>query len=81
MYILLGSIIGFIYFLYELESPSMGGVIFRPNSDGIIQISWDSILNILVAPFKYLHFWTNYELFSINWIIMTTLGGLIGSLF
>jgi uncharacterized membrane protein YpjA len=75
-----GSILGFIYFLFELESPSMGGVIFRPNSDGIREISWSSIWNIMIAPFKYLNFWTNYELYSINWIIMILIGGLIGGL-
>jgi hypothetical protein len=80
MSILLGCISGFIYFLYELESPSMGGVVFRPNSDGIRKISWSSILNIMIAPFRYINFWTNYELYSINWIIMILIGGVSGEL-
>jgi hypothetical protein len=73
----LGSILGFIYFLFELESPSMGGVLFRQNSDGNREISWSSIWNIMIAPFRYLNFWTNYELYSINWIIMILIFGLI----
>ena len=76
--IIIGSILGFMYFLYELESPSMGGVIFRSNSEGVKEISWGSIGDILLAPFRYLNFWTNYELYTINWIIMTLVGGLIG---
>ena len=76
----LGSILGFIYFLFELESPSMGGVLFRQNSDGNREISWSSIWNIMIAPFRYLNFWTNYELYSINWIIMILIFGLIGGL-
>ncbi len=76
--IIIGCILGFVYFLFELESPSMGGVLFRPNGDGIMEISFGSLWNILLAPFKYKTFWTNYELFSINWIIMVAIGGLIG---
>jgi len=40
--IIIGGIIGFIYFLYELESPSMGGILFRLNSDGIKEFSFGS---------------------------------------
>lgn len=76
--IIIGCILGFIYFLYELESPSMGGVLFRPNSDGIMELSLGSLWNILLAPFNYITFWTNYELYSINWIIMVLIGGFIG---
>ncbi len=80
MFVFFGLLSGFIYFLFELESPSMGGVIFRPNSDGIKVISWESIKSVMIAPFKYINFWTNYELYSINWIIMILIGGFIGIL-
>ncbi len=72
-----GFIIGFIIFLFELESPTMGGVLFRPNSDGIMVFSLGSLITIMIAPFKYLDFWTNYELITVNWIIMSLIGGLI----
>ncbi len=76
--ILGGSICGFVFFLYELESPSMGNVLFRINSDGIKEFSLESLLEILYAPFRYSYFWTNYKFYSINWIITTFIGGLIG---
>ncbi len=79
MNFIIGGVLGFIFFISELESPSMGGVLFRPNGDGIKEISWGSIKSIMIAPFKYTEFWTNYELHSINWIIMVFTGGLIGS--
>ena len=74
--VLSGGIAGFIYFLYKLESPGMGNVLFRVNSDGIKEISFDSLFNMLGAPFKYIYFWTNFDLYPINWIITTFLGGL-----
>jgi hypothetical protein len=76
-WIIIGFIIGFIYFLYELETPSMGGIIFRLNSHGNKYISFGSLYNILIAPFKYIYFWTNIELLSINWIITSIIGILI----
>lgn len=74
IYIIIGFIIGFTYFLYELESPSMGGVLFRINSSGNKYISFSSLFNILIAPFKYIQFWTNIKLLSINWIITCIIG-------
>jgi hypothetical protein len=78
---IIGFILGFIYFLFELESPNMGGVLFRPNSDGIIVFSFESLINIMIAPFRYISFWTNYELYSINWIITTLIGGFLYYIF
>lgn len=74
----MGGIIGFIYFLYELESPSMGGILFRPNSDGIKEFSFGSLVGIIFAPFKYMNFWTDKSLWSINWILTVGIGCLIG---
>ena len=79
--ILFGGIIGFIYFLYELESPSMGGVLFRPNSDNNMEFSFGSLINVMSAPFKHINFWTDINLWSVNWIITTSIGCIIGSLF
>ncbi len=76
--IILGGIVGFIIFLFELESPSMGNILFRLNSDGVKEISYDSLLQMLYAPFRYSYFWTNKHFYSINWIITSFIGGLIG---
>ena len=78
MNVFFGAICGFIYFLYKLEAPGMGNVLFRIDSTGNKVFSPDSLLNIIIAPFKYIAFWTNYELYSINWIITTLIGGFIG---
>lgn len=77
--ILLGVIFGFIYFLYELESPSMGNILFRTNSDGYKEISFGSLFEMICAPFKYSYFWTK-NFYSINWIITSIIGGVIGYL-
>ena len=77
MDIVIGSIIGFIYFLFELESPSMGHILFRVNSDGIKEFSMGSLVNMIIAPLKYLNFWTDINLWSVNWIITTFIGGFI----
>ncbi len=76
--IIIGSIIGFIYFLYELESPSMGNILFRINSDGKKEFSFDSLVEMCYAPFTHTYFWTNKSLYSVNWIITSFIGGFIG---
>ena len=75
--IIIGGIIGFIYFLYELESPSMGGILFRLNSDGIKEFSFGSLITMIIAPFKYMNFWTDINLWSVNWILTTGIGCLL----
>ena len=72
--IIFGGIIGFIFFLYELESPSMGQILFRVNSNGIKEFSFGSLANMITAPLKYINFWTDTNLWSINWIITTFIG-------
>ena len=76
--VLYGGIIGFIYFLYKLEGDDMGNVLFRVNSNGNKIFSLGSLLQLITAPFIYISFWTNIELYSINWIITTFFGGIIG---
>jgi hypothetical protein len=78
MYSIIGGLLGFIYFLFELESPDMGNILFRINDSGYKEFSLGSLFNMLIAPFKYISFWTNYELLSINWLITVTIGGIIG---
>ncbi len=74
---ILGSIIGFVYFLFELESPSMGNVLFRLNSDGVKEFSFGSLVEFLYAPFIHSYFWTK-PFFSVNWVITSFIGGIIG---
>ena len=77
-YIMFGGLIGFIYFLYELESPSMGNILFRINSNNNKVFSFSNLLNMIIAPFKYIHFWFNIDLLSVNWIITTLIGQIFG---
>ena len=74
---LLGGVCGFLYFLYKLEAPGMGGILFRVDSNGIIKFSLDSLLGIIYAPFIHISFWTNMDLYSVNWLITTFTGGLL----
>jgi hypothetical protein len=74
---LFGGLIGFIYFLYKLESPDMGNILFRVDSTGNKVFSFDNLINIITAPFRYIHFWTKFELYPINWIITTFIGYII----
>ena len=76
--IIIGGIIGFIYFLFELESPTMGHILFRVNSDGYKEFSFGSLVSMIIAPLQYIHFWTDTNLWSVNWIITTFIGGLFG---
>ena len=74
---IIGGIIGFVFFLFELESPTMGGILFRINSDGVKEFSIGSLVNMILAPLKYINFWTDFNLWSVNWIITTFIGGFI----
>ena len=75
---IIGGISGFLYFLYKLESPGMGNILFRVNSNGIKEFSFDSMMNMIYAPFYYISFWTKLDLYPINWIITTFIGCMIG---
>jgi hypothetical protein len=75
---LFGGAMGFSYFLYELESPDMGNIIFRKNSDNKYVFSPESILNIMKGPFVYSQFWTDNKLRKVNWLIPTSLGMVTG---
>jgi len=79
--ILLGSSIGLTIWAFELESDDMGGIIFRTDSSGKKVLSPDSIIEIMKAPFKFKHFWTQNELRKVNWIFMGLLGAFIGYIF
>ncbi len=74
---IIGSIIGFVVFLVELESPSMGHILFRLNDKGIKEFSFGSLVEMLRAPFIHTYFWTNTSLYSVNWIITSLVGGII----
>lgn len=69
-----GASIGFFYFLYQLESDDMRNIIFRTNSDGVKELSINSILNVMIAPLQYKQFWTDYKLIKTNWIVLVNIG-------
>ncbi len=72
------AIFGYSYFLYELESPDMGNVLFRTNSDGVKEFSFASLIEIMKAPFIHKQFWTQKELLHVNWIFTTGMCVAIG---
>ncbi len=75
---LIGVIIGFIFYLIELESPDLGNIVFRTDSTGKKVFSPESILNIMSAPFRFSKFWTDYKLIRINWVVLCGIGCLCG---
>ena len=78
---LIGGLIGFTVFMFELESDDMGGIIFRTDSSGRKVFSPDSILEIMKAPFKFTQFWTHHQLLKVNWIFMSILGMTIAKIY
>jgi len=78
---LIGIGIGFILYLAELESPDMGNIVYRNDSSGHKVFSPESIFNMMMAPFRFNRFWTDYKLMKTNWIIVCGLGALCGVLY
>ena len=78
---IIGGIIGFTVYVFELESDDMGGIIFRTNSEGRKVLSPDSILEMLKAPFKFSQFWTNKDLLKVNWVFMSVLGIVLAKIY
>ena len=75
---LIGALIGFIFYLIELESPDLGNIVFRTDSSGNKVFSPESILNMMSAPFRFYRFWTDYKLIKTNWIVLCGIGFLCG---
>ena len=65
---ILGGVLGFMFFLFELEAPDMGGVIFRCG-----RFAPENILEFVKHPFTHKTLW-NRPLWAVNWIITTTIG-------
>lgn len=78
---IIGGLIGFTMFAFELESDDMGGIIFRTDSSGKKVLSPESILEMLKAPFKFSQFWTNKDLRKVNWIFMSMTGMIIAKIY
>ena len=70
-----GCTIGFCTFLYNLEAPGMGNVLFRPDSNNIRGFSKEGLIDMLIRPFTMSPFWTAPILWPVNWVVMTVLGG------
>ena len=68
------SVLGFAFFVYNLESPDMGNIIFRNG-----QFAPWNLVEYIVSPFKQDVLWYP-QLWAANWIITTSVGGLVGLL-
>lgn len=79
-YLLGGGLMGFIIWTALLEGPEMGGIIFRKDEFGNDIFTPKNILSYIKAPFHEEYFWTKISFYQHNWIIMTVVGGLFGSL-
>ena len=60
-----------IYFIYDLHL--IGGILFRPNSQGRMIFSPESILEIIKAPLKIKEFWST-ELIKSNYYFLLLIG-------
>lgn len=78
---IIGFTVGFILYLIELESPDMGNIVFRADSNGKKSFSPESIFNIMKGPFKFTKFWTDFNLIKVNWIIITGIGSMLGFMY
>ncbi len=75
----IGVIMGFAYFLYNLEASDMGNVIFRTNEHGKKEFTIEGIKLYLVTPFTSTVLW-NESLLPVNWVVMVAVGSSIGAL-
>jgi hypothetical protein len=76
-YIIEGLCISMICYLFYIElAPGMGGIMFRPWSDGKIHFNPLGALPILKYPFQSKEFWKP-EFWDINFITFTTLGAIL----
>ena len=79
LFIFTGCTIGFCTFLYNLEAPGMGNVLFRTDSSNIRAFSKEGLIDMLISPFTVYQFWTEPTLWPVNWVITTVLGGTCAS--
>ncbi len=78
---LTGCTAGFGVFLYNLEAPGMGGILFRPDEHNAMVFSKESLVEMLKSPFTRSAFWSKPTLWPVNWVFTTVLGGAcVGSL-
>lgn len=78
-YTLIGSMIGFAYFVSNLESNDMGNVLFRNDCDNNIVFRFDNLLYYMDNAMSNWFLW-HPKLWNCNWIITTTTGMLIGGI-
>ena len=69
---IIGGVLGYVYFLKDLESDSMGNIIFRNG-----QFRPSNIIHYMKSPFKERFLWKP-NLWSSNWIITTIIGTICG---
>ena len=71
---IIGATCGYLYFLKELESDTMGNIIFRNGT-----FSPNNIIKYMISPFIHSFLWKK-ELLSTNWIITVGIGVIIGNI-
>jgi|SaaInlStandDraft_4_1057021.scaffolds.fasta_scaffold16374_2 hypothetical protein len=79
-FIVSGAIIGFIIWVCMLGCNKMKGTLVRPNDKGEMIFTPINIWNFMIAPFKHTFFWTHYTFYIHNWILMCSMGSLLGQL-
>jgi hypothetical protein len=68
-----------IWMLYLELNPKLGGIFFRPDSNGISRFRFGGVIPMLTHPFKDTTFWypSNWDL---NFIVSSNIGALIYSM-
>lgn len=75
-----GLIMSFLIWLLYLElSPKLGGIFFRPDSNGDFHFRLSGVMPMLLYPFQSLNFWypQNWDL---NFIMFSQIGAFIYTL-
>lgn len=75
---IVGAVAGFGYFIYDLESSDMKGVMFRKDETGTKRFMPAGILAYLKSPFNSSILWKPRLLRS-NWIVTMVSGAMLGA--
>ena len=76
-YYLQGLLLSILIFFFYLElSPQLGGIFYRPDSDGVTKFNFKGVFPMLTHPFKSFDFWypRNWDL---NFIVFTQIGAIV----
>jgi len=74
---LLFGTLGYLAFIYNLESDGMGNILFRGNENNELEFRFDELWDYMTNPFKRWFLW-HPRLWGCNWVITTGIGVVIG---